>query len=104
MRVCSGSGWDTQSVRAQWGHGSCLADNAAVRPLGLGLMRAPVQSFARSLNYTALPYLEIGDHTAIFFLHPVITTLFSYPVLGEEVRIRPACRRLFVPHVPLGVA
>lgn len=40
---------------------------------------------ANSLNYTALPYLEIGDHTAIFFLHPVVTTLFSYPVLGEAV-------------------
>ena len=51
------------------------------------MMRALFGSLAFSLNYTALPYMEIGDHTAIFFLHPVFTTLLSPYLLNEKVPV-----------------
>eukprot|EP00240_Pyramimonas_obovata_P015574 CAMPEP_0118949766 /NCGR_PEP_ID=MMETSP1169-20130426/50206_1 /TAXON_ID=36882 /ORGANISM="Pyramimonas obovata, Strain CCMP722" /LENGTH=277 /DNA_ID=CAMNT_0006896459 /DNA_START=34 /DNA_END=863 /DNA_ORIENTATION=+ len=48
------------------------------------LTRGLTGSIAFSLAYTALPYLHIGDSTAIFFLHPVFTALLSGPVLNEK--------------------
>jgi drug/metabolite transporter (DMT)-like permease len=64
---------------------------------GLLITRGLTGSIAFSLAYTSLPYLDIGDSTAIFFLHPVFTALLSWPVLQEKVGLSDA------PAVLLGI-
>lgn len=47
-------------------------------------------SVAFSLAYTSLPYLPVADHTALFFLNPIVISLLSWPVLREKVGWREA--------------
>lgn len=54
-------------------------------------LRGILGSLAFSFSYTSLPYLEIGDQTAIFFLYPVIISLLAWPVLREAVDRWDAC-------------
>ncbi|KAK3270350.1 hypothetical protein CYMTET_21248, partial [Cymbomonas tetramitiformis] len=48
-------------------------------------LRGILGSLAFSFAYTSLPYLEVGDQTAIFFLYPVIISILAWPVLREAV-------------------
>ncbi|XRB23811.1 EamA domain-containing protein [Pseudoscourfieldia marina] len=51
------------------------------------LIRGIFGASAFNLAYAALPYLPLGDHTALFFLNPIFIALASWPVLGEKVTL-----------------
>jgi drug/metabolite transporter (DMT)-like permease len=66
--------------------------------MGLSLMKArrPMLQIVRALFLigssfafmNGLRYLPLGDSTAIYFLMPLLLTVFSVPLLGEKVEAR----------------
>lgn len=56
--------------------------------LGLHFVRGLLQMFSYTTYYMGLAFLPIADNTAIFFVSPLIVTVLSVFILGENVGLR----------------